>query len=283
MTSRTIVVGVDAHDTWQDAVDWAADQAAREGRTLTHVHVADPAGELRHDPDGHERRVGVPPAATVSARLLEEARTRVAQRAPDVPVHAVLRGGAVRTELHAVARDAELLVVGARRHRTLWERLVGTIGSSVTKRPPCPAVVVHAVHPGEVRRGVLAGIDDTEHALPALLFAFRQASMTGRPLTVVHVAPEPTYGTPSDEAQRRMAVSEAVAGLREQFPDVPVQTRVERGDPSRVLLEAGRAMHLIVLGSHHPRPLPELLLGSVVSPVVERATCPVAVVPDQDR
>ncbi len=282
MTSRTIVVGVDAHDTWQDAVDWAADQAAREGRALTLVHVADPAEELWHDPAGHERRLGVPQTATAAERLLEQARDRVAERAPTVDVHAVLRGGAVRSELHAMAHDADLLVVGARRHRTFWERLVGTIGSSVAKSPPCPAVVVHGVHPGEVRRGVLVGIDDTEHALPALRFAFRQASLTGQPLAVLHVAPEATYGTPSDEAEQRLAVSEAVAGLREEFPDVAVRTTVERGDPSRVLLASARAMHLVVLGTHHARPLPELLLGSVVSPVVEQATCPVAVVPDQD-
>ena len=281
MTNRDIVVGLDTHDTWEDAVDWAADQAALENRPLTLVHVADAAEELWHDPAGHESRIGVVQTRTAGELVLDRARVRVADRTPGVAVHAVLRGGGVRDELHAMARDAHLLVVGSRRHRTLWSRLAGTIGSAVARRPPCPAVVVHAVHPGEVRRGVLVGIDDTEHATAALRFAFRQASLTRRPLTVVHVAPEPTYGAPADEDDQRLSVAEAVAGLREQFPDVPVRTTVERGDPSTKLLEAGRRMHLIVLGAHHRRPLVELLLGSVVEPVVERATCPVAVVPDE--
>lgn len=281
MTSRNIVVGLDAHDTWQEAVDWAADQAALENRAVTLVHVADSADELWHDSSGPERRLGVVQTPTVGELVLDRARSRVAERAPGVPVHAVLRGGGIRDELHAMAQDAHLLVVGSRQRRTLWSRVAGTIGSSVARRPPCPVVVVHGMHPGEVRRGVLVGIDDTEHAVTALRFAFRQASSTGRPLTVVHVAPEPTYGTPTDEDEQELTVSEAVAGLREEFPDVPVRTTVERGDPSTVLLDRGRRMHLIVLGAHHRRPIAQLLLGSVVEPVVERATCPVAVVPDE--
>ncbi|GAB6987694.1 universal stress protein [Nocardioides pyridinolyticus] len=282
MTSRDIVVGLDTHDTWQDAVDWAADQAARENRALTLVHVADSAEELWHDASGHERRIGVVQIQTAGELVLDRARTRVAERTPGVPVHVVLRGGGVRDGLHAVAQGAHLLVVGSRRHRTLWSRLAGTRGAAVTRRPPCPAVVVHAVHPGEVRRGVLVGIDDTEHAAAALRFAFRQASLTGRPLTVVHVAPEAVYGAPTDEDDQQLSVAEAVAGLREQFPDVPVRTTVERGDPAAVLLGCGRRMNLIVLlGAQHRRPVVEVLLGSVVGPVVDRATCPVAVVPDE--
>lgn len=282
MTRRNIVVGLDAHDTWQEALDWATDQAVREGRELTLVHVADAADELWHDPAGHERRPGVVQTSTPSELLLDRARARVAERAPEVVVHAVLRGGGVRTELLATGRGARMLVVGSRRHRTLWSRLFGTIGSSIAQQPPCPVVVVHGFHPGEVRRGVLAGIDDTEHAVSVLRFAFEQASLTHRPLTVVHVAPEPTYGEPTDDPDQHLAVSEAVAGLREEYPDVPVRTSVERGDPSSALLRIGSAMHLIVLGAHHRRPISELLLGSVVAPVVEGATCPVAVVPDAE-
>lgn len=282
MTRRHIVVGLDAHDSWQDALDWATDQAGREGRDLTLVHVADAADELWHDPGAHERRSGSVQTPTVAELLLDRARSRVAERAPEVPVHAVLRGGGVRQELLETAREARMLVVGSRRHRTLWSRLFGTLGSAVAQQPPCPVVVVHGNHPGEVRRGVLAGIDDTEHARSVLRFAFEQASLTDRPLTVVHVAPEPTYGDPTDDPEQHLAVSEAVAGLREEFPDVPVRSTVERGDPPTVLLRTGSAMHLIVLGAHHRRPISELLLGSVVAPVVERATCPVAVVPDAE-
>ena len=171
-------------------------------------------------------------------------------------------------------------MIGARRHRSLWARLFGTTSSAVADEPPCPVVAVHETHPGDVRRGVLLGLDDTEHTRGAVRFAFEQASLTDRPLTAIHVAPHVgEEGAP--DAERELAVSEALAGLREEFPDVPVRTAVERGDPTDVLLRTGQSMHLIVLGAHHRRPISELLLGSVVAPVVEQAACPVAVVPDR--
>lgn len=283
LATGTIVVGVDAHDTWQDAVDWATDQAALEGRAVTLVHVAEAAEQIWHDPDGRERRIGVPPGPGVAGLLLEQARARATTRQPDVAVRATLCSGGVRDSLHIAARDAHLLVIGARQHRTLWSVLFGTVGSAVAKRPPCPTVVVHNVHPGTEGRGVLAGIDDTEHSRAVLRFAFQQASWRHLPLSIVHVALAPTYGEPTDESEQHLEMAEAIAGLGEEYPDVTVRTTIARGEPSYALLRASRAMHLAVLGAHHRHPTSELRFGSVVAPVVERATCPVAVVPDLTR
>ncbi|HEU5036605.1 MAG TPA: universal stress protein [Nocardioides sp.] len=275
----TIVVGVDTHDTWQDAADWAADQAVLDGRGVTLVHVADTTEEIWHDPAGHDTRIGLAEAVSAPQQVLEQARTRVVARAPHLAVHTVLRGGGVRDALRTVAQDAHLLVLGARRHRTLWSRLAGTVGAGVVRRPPCPAVVVHPTNPVLVHRGVLAAVDDTARSDAVLRFAFRQASQRGLPLTVLHVAPEPTYGPPADDPEEARYLAEVVAGLREVWPDVPAQTVIGRGDPSAGILDAGRRMNLVVLGAHEGRSLADLLLGSVVSPVVERADCPVAVVP----
>lgn len=280
MSVATIVVGIDSHDAWQDAVVWAADQAARARQEITLVHVADATEQLWHDTTGRDTRVGVVQAPTEGERLLKQAKARVSATAPGVPVHTVVLTGGVRENLHAVASGAAMLVVGAREHRTLWSRLFGTLGSALTNRPPCPAVVVHSAAPDEIRTRVLVGVDDTEHSQAALRFAFEQASARGLPVRVVHVAPEATYGEPVDEPEQRLEVSEAVAGFREEFPDVPVETTVARGVPSDVLLREESTARLVVLGAHHRRPISELLLGSVVAPVVEQAGCPVVVVPD---
>lgn len=276
----TIVVGIDAHDTWHDALDWATDQAVLERRAVTLVHVADSREQLWRDATGHERRIGVDPSPTVAELLLEMARAHVATRAPGVPLHLVRDAGGVRTALYAVARDAHLLVVGARQRRTAWSVLFGTVGTSVAHHPPCPTVVVHSPQRAGERHGILVGIDDTDHSRAALRFGFQQASWRRLPLSIVHVALEPTYGEARDEPEQQLEVAEAIAGLGEEFPDVVVQTTIARGDPSAGLLRASRGEHLIVLGTHHRRPMSQLQFGSVVAPVVERATCPVAVVPD---
>lgn len=276
----TIVVGVGAHDTWQDAADWAADQAALENRAITLVHVLGPDEQLWHDPQGRDRRIGVPAGPPNSDLVLDQARARVATRQPDVPVRTTLCGGGVRGSLQTTAREARLLVIGSRQHRTLWSVLFGTVATGVVRRPPCPTVVVHSTRRGRTGDGVLVGIDDTEHSLAPLRFAFQQASWRQLPLSIVHVATESLYGLPTDEVEQRLAMAETIAGLSEEHPDVELRTTIARGVPSDALLRAARAMDLVVLGSHHRHPVTELQLGSVVAPVVEQATCPVVVVPD---
>jgi nucleotide-binding universal stress UspA family protein len=277
----TIVVGLDATDAWQATVDWAAEEAVLEGRDITLVHAADATEELWHDTGGRDVRIGVKESPTVPELLLDRARARVGRRAPGVTVHGVLRGGNVRQVLHGAAQDAHLLVVGSRRHRTTWSRLFGTHGSAVARRPPCPVVVVHAGHPGLVHRGVLVGVDDSEHSQQALQFALRQGSLRQLPVTVLHVAPEPVAaGSSLEVVEEQLHLAEAMAGVRETYPDVHIETMLAQGEPAAALLRAGRRMNLIVVGAHHGRTVSDVLLGSVVAPVVERAACPVAVVPD---
>jgi nucleotide-binding universal stress UspA family protein len=61
---------------------------------------------------------------------------------------------------------------------------------------------------------------------------------------------------------------------------VPVRTSVERGEPVSTILRPGTLMNLTVLGAHHGPLVTDLLRGSVVSPVVQQAPSPVAVVPE---
>lgn len=275
-----IIVGVDPRDDWQRALDWAVDQAAVEGRALTIVHAVEASEELWHDAHGHDNRIGVEERAAPTQLLVDRARERALTRAPGLTVHESLHRGSPRSVLTAAATGAHLLVIGARRHRGPWARVFGTVGTAVTRHPSCPVVVVRTDHPGRVHNGVLVGVDETEHSQAALRFAYRQASLHRWPLTALHVAPDPIpdYG-PDAHVQEQLQLAEAVAGSAEEFPDVPAATRVVFGEPAGCLLRAGMSMNLIVLGAHHGATMSDVLLGSVVVPVVERARCAVAVVP----
>ena len=109
MTGADIVVGLDAEGHWQPTVAWAAAQAVREHRAITLVHVTDTVEELWHDTSGRDRRLGVTHAGGAGEQVLEQAQAQILQRAPDVAVRGVLRGGGVRQELHTMARDARML------------------------------------------------------------------------------------------------------------------------------------------------------------------------------
>jgi nucleotide-binding universal stress UspA family protein len=63
-------------------------------------------------------------------------------------------------------------------------------------------------------------------------------------------------------------------------PKVPVEHRLERGDPAAEILRVAeeRNCDLIVLGSHGRSGLARLLMGNVADKVVRKAHCPVLVV-----
>ena len=86
-------------------------------------------------------------------------------------------------------------------------------------------------------------------------------------------------GTPDDLEDERLALSEAVAGMTEKYPDVHVTTSMARGIPQEALVRLGNRMELIVVGAHHARRLSQAFFGSVSVAVVENAAAPVAVVP----
>ena len=134
--------------------------------------------------------------------------------------------------------------------------------------------------------GVVVGADETARSQAAIEYAFLQASLRRLPLRVVHCVPPMPYHeeyVPLDEERdelplHRLELSEAVAGLREKFPDVQVELTLARGPAPTHLVEESRRARLLVLGAHH-RSVWDLFLGSVNRSVVEHALCPVAVVP----
>jgi nucleotide-binding universal stress UspA family protein len=54
---------------------------------------------------------------------------------------------------------------------------------------------------------------------------------------------------------------------------------VAEGDPVQHLADASEGFDMLVVGSRRYGPVRSVLLGSVSSPLIERAACPVIVVP----
>ena len=282
ITDGSIVAGVDGSDDARRALAWAADEAALEGRRLVVVHAT---GEARwHQAPGVVLDgVDAPPLREAVERggreLLEEAVQAVRARHPDVDVDAVLDERDPRIALVQASRAAHLVVVGSRGRGPL-RSLLGSVSIHVSKHADCPVVVCRP-RAGTPGTGVLVGVGGVSSDDAALAFAFTLASFRGEPLTVMHCywevgGPGPEAGPDADVAR---LVAEAVAGLRERWPDVPVTLEGRRGLVDVALSDEGSTREVIVVGRPEDTTALHLLYGSTAVAVLERAHATVAVVP----
>jgi nucleotide-binding universal stress UspA family protein len=132
---------------------------------------------------------------------------------------------------------------------------------------------------------IVVGIDGSPASIEALAWAGRQASLTTASLEIVMTWDWPaSYGWalpyPSDydpaESTRAAAV-EAASGLRANYPNIEISTRVEEGHPAPVLVEASKGASLLVVGSRGHGEFVGMLIGSVSEFCATNAHCPVLI------
>jgi nucleotide-binding universal stress UspA family protein len=274
-----IVVGYDGSADSDLALAWGDDEAAHHDRSL-HVIISevDRTQALEVTADWHAARMAE--LETDVKQLLSEARSRQTSievaRAPAAPA------------LIEASGYAALVVLGARGHSLLSGALLGSVSQHVTRHAACPVVVTRQPYNPQTRR-VVVGVDGSAESRKALAFAIDHADRIQGPLTVVHgwgslrnVRSRGLVAVPHDVAEETAAaerlLSEAVAGLTEQHPDVAVSLEAIPVPPGRLLADASQDASLVVVGSRGRGAFAELLLGSVSQSVLHHARCPVAVI-----
>lgn len=282
----TIVVGLDGSDSSTRALAWAVQQAVAERLPLTLAHTIH-----AFTPAYTDAVTASPDAARVAIeaqgdKVLKAARAKIMETAPELEVHAVFELADPREVLLHLSHDAAMVVLGSRGRGPLSSLLLGSVGVAMVRHAHCPVVVHRPGNAGTVRNGIIVGYDAVEESGPVLEFAYREASLRGLPLTVLHCYWDIQAGTaaafPWSETAletERVALAEAMAGMGENYPDVTVTTESVRGRPQDVLVRRGERMNLIVVGAHQASRAAQTVFGSVSVAVVEHATCPVAVVP----
>lgn len=193
--------------------------------------------------------------------------------------------GPARDVLLGVAREDDLLVVGARGHGLAGRLLLGSTSTAVASHAPCQVLVVPAA--GAVDGPVVVGVDGSTASARVLRTARDMAARLGAPLTVVAAVP-PLPSAVADtsmvhqaEASRAQEARTHLAALMtsadvESLPSVDV--RVEPDDATDVLTRLGRGARMVVVGTRGHGRLRTLLLGSVSRAVLHHAHCPVLVV-----
>ena len=283
MTGTGIVlVGVDGSRNAELAVDWAADEAALHGWRLQLVHA-----HTIEEPYGDGVPIGSPPG-TLPA-FLEAAKSRVAQRRPELEVTLEVVTGNPSIALVERSKHAVMTVVGARGHSFAARLALGSVGRHTSAHAHGVTVVVRTVGAGE-GRPVVAGIDDSDHAAEVLRLAGREAELRGVRLVVFHAWDMPTadpYGAwyvadevpEAMEREAKILVVDAVAKLQAEMPHLDTEIVVRRGHPVPITLAMSETAQLLVLGRHGGGWFEGMLSGSVASAARHEASCPVMIVP----
>jgi nucleotide-binding universal stress UspA family protein len=135
---------------------------------------------------------------------------------------------------------------------------------------------------------VVVGVDGSESALEAAVWAAKAAERQGRSLTVLGAyetqaaAYAPALVIPQDvidiiRKESEEHVHRAAAKAREVAPSVEVTGKIVEGRPSPVLIDASQDASLVVVGSRGLGGVRGLFLGSVGVDVAAHAESPVVV------
>jgi nucleotide-binding universal stress UspA family protein len=282
---RPVVVGIDGSDGALAAARFGREEARRRSAPL-HLVIAVP-----HPPERLTARL---PRGEVPELLRRggeaTARATVDVLAPAmgdvVAVPRVVTGRAVDV-LCAASAGAQLIVLGGRGIGGLPGLLLGSTAAGVVAQASCPVVVL----PGESdvlvhgRRTVVVGVEGRSDEDGVLAFAFDAAVGRGTDLLAVHAwqeidldaplrTPHPLTDWQGAIADEERVLAEALAGWRSKEPDVDVREAVVRERTAPALVAAAMTAQLLVVGHRAGR-----YLGSTTQGVLNRASCPIAVVP----
>ena len=151
------------------------------------------------------------------------------------------------------------------------------MAAETAARSLAPAIVYRplAVPQPGADRPVLIGVTGRPGEQPLLAFAFEEAELRGCALVASYVAPGSGSVAPAN------LLAEALGPWPAKYPDVEVRPQVRPGtDVADALCAASTLAWLTVVGADGRRGSRGHGLGPVSRALIERAGCPVAVVPD---
>ncbi|MFI7542485.1 universal stress protein [Actinoplanes sp. NPDC049599] len=286
LAGAPVVAGVDGSRRSLDAVEVAAAEAVLRRRPLRLVHAfAWPTLGTAVAPGlaGPSLRA----FRDAAHEIVNEALLLAAKVAPDTRITAEILNGGPAQILRDETRRAVLLVLGDRGLGGFSELLIGSVAAQTATHGSCPVLVVrgdrHSAGP------VVAGVDGTAGSARALDFAVEEAALRGTDLVALHAwggtsitelndTLPMSYDSWSGDREERRVLAEALAGVAQRYPDVPIHREVMHGSARRLLVERSRSAQLVVVGTGGHTGVAGLLLGSVSQHLIHHAACPAVVV-----
>jgi nucleotide-binding universal stress UspA family protein len=201
--------------------------------------------------------------------------------------------------LHLLAETtgADLVVVGSAHHGRMGQILAGSVGMGLLHGAPCSVAIAPrgyaTVAPAKITE-LVVGFDGSPEAEMALGDAFELARASGAEVRIVTVAEPPpiVYGKGGGPNYSWHALKEDLKAIMQERLDKALASVPEDVTASGTLLDGHAEATLadavgegavLVLGSRAYGPLRRVLLGSVSTPLVRSAQCPVIVHPRPAR
>lgn len=273
------MIGVDGGDGERDALELARLIGGEAEASMLVVCVV-PYGPLPVDFKALDED-----AAAEAEPLLQEAKERLT----DFEVETRAFGGGspaeVMTEI-AETEEIDLIVVGSPHRGAIGRVLIGSVANSLLHGAPCPVVVApsgYSAEGHEALRKIAVAFDGTPEAKVALKAAEGFAARGNSSIEVLTVVASPavvpgvTGYTPVDPPDPDRILTEAVNSVD---GGIAASGRRLDGPPASTLAEAcEEGIDLLVAGSRRYGPAMRVLLGSVSTQLVRKASCPVLVVP----
>jgi nucleotide-binding universal stress UspA family protein len=285
-----VVLGADSEDLADNvaSMEFALREARQRGVPIEVVHGCGPRHQvISSDPwvtsQRYEHGRGIVARVAQQLRRMGRFEVHVDVSHPDTSgVDALV----------AASESAALVVLQARpRGHHLQVAGPGSTVRAVAARAACPVVVLHR-HRANEHHGIVVGVEEHGRAQVALRAAAELAARDNVALTAVHAWDVPLGDpamsgavppTPGELAHARAAaqrlMSEALAGLAEDFPTGELRTRVVRGPVVEVRRRVAADADLLVIGRHADSRLAFYALGHAARALLHDAPCPLMVTP----
>jgi len=274
-----LMVGVDGGDGGRDALELARLTGGEAEASVLVVCVV-PYGPLPVDFKALDED-----AAAEAEPLLREAKEKLTGLEVETRAFGGGSPAGVMTDI-AEAEEIDLIVVGSPHRGTIGRMLIGSVADNLLHGAPSPVVVApsgYSAEGHEALRKIAVAFDGTPEAKAALHTAEALAARANASIEVLTVVAPPvaipgvTGYTPVDPPDPDRILTDAVNSVD---GGIAATGRRLDGPPASTLAEAcDEDVDLLVAGSRRYGPAMRVLLGSVSTQLIHKASCPVLVVP----